>query len=1798
MNASRKFHSSILAWLMASLSFAFIQTAQAQPYLVEQLGRGVVAVRSSSTEVFVSWRVLGTDPVDVSFNLYRATGSDPAVLLNTEPITGATNFVDTPPSFTEANAYFVRPILFGVELAPSAAFTLPADSPEQQYLRLPMQRPAPGVTPVGENYDYSPNDMSVGDLDGDGEYEFVVKWEPSNQKDSSQDGYTGNTYIDAYRLDGTQLWRIDLGVNVRAGPHDTQFFVHDLDGDGRAEISVRTAAGSRDGLGNFVADPANFSGLFPTEPFDHNADYRNASGRALVGPEFMTILNGLTGAELSSTKFLPARHPDTDFPTTEQMRQIWGDTSGNRQGRYYPPGAAYLDGQRPSIVWGRGYAGGQEGHPGHIGVAAWNYRDGEITFLWEFGTAGGQGGHTSVVADLDGDGRDDIVYGQVWVDADGQLIQTGWGHGDAIHVSDMDPDRPGLEVFMPHESPGDYGSNALSFQSGPTGETIWGVSATGDIGRGVAADIDPRFRGYEAWGSGSTGGLYNAQLWVPNPVLGPRALPVSASKPSQINHVVWWTGDLLRELLDGNTISKWNWNTDSVDTVFSPDGVSSINGSKSNPCLQADIFGDWREEVVFRENTNEAVRIYTTTIPTEHRIYTLMHDRQYRSGVASQNVGYNQPPHPSFFLGHEMTPPPVPNIVTTLGELIGPPPPVFTAIAEDTGPFANDQVTSDATLVLHGTAQANSTVTISIFGGTTIGTTVADGTGAWSFDYTNNMLSEGDHLFVATATDTEGNTGLANFPPLLVTIDATAPNTAVIESVVASGSDLIVGGAGEPLARIEVQLAGTGTVGTADADADGVWAATIDGGLVPSGEAEFTAVQMDLAGNAGPESAAFTVNTALAVPIITGVDEDSGVSASDGITNDNTLVVNGTGAVGSTVAVSLSGAGVIGTTEVGAGGEWSFDYTATVLADGTHGFSAVTSGGAGSDSPSSEVFVVVVDTAAPQMSSIERLEPSAMNTAATTVTFRATFSEEVSGITTGTFLFTPTSGLVTGNVASVSASSGLVVDVVVDSLAEEGMFRLDVPPGTGVTDAAGNGLGAFADGESYNRLITGSGTWIDPLGGLWSDQANWEGAIIGAGINNAADFGMLDIVGDVTATLDSPRAIGTLIFADANLTSLGSWIVEDGGNAANALTLAVSAASPVISVAPVASGPGATLNVGLIGTQGLNKQGTGTLVLTRANNLSGALNVAGGTLRLEQDASFAASTVNVAGGGTRLNIAGGTFSATGTTTVTAGGGSALIFDDGTGTFATLATTNAAGGLIRINGGVVSATSVNLPRSNDNNLNFGAGFVVAGGDVTVNGIVGLGTANSNGVMSVEGTGNLVVNGPVRVGDLAGSTRGGIMRVINSATLVVTDTTEGIILTRRQGNTSVANFDGGMATTELLSIGAAGVTAGSATVNVRGGSLYLGGSGLVRTGTPTTNINLQSGILGAKANWSTTVPLTLSTGGNIAIQAEDASGTPFDITLAGAIGGNGGFTKTGTGRLTLGAANTFGGAVNVNGGVLDVAGSIGAGTDLAVNTGGTLAGAGAVNRSAVLNDGGTLTPGGAVPGSMLSGTTLLWHGGGTAAFDLGTGNTLALSGALTRGDEGMFHVNIDPGTAPAPGVPYTLATFASTDFATGDFSVSGLVGFLGGILVLPTSMELIAVTDGPSAVFDLWGYLNALADGQRGFEDNPAGDGIQNGLKFLLGLDPNAATAQEISATTVNVGGTNYPAITFRRREDLGGVVGDVLVSASLDFATDLGSAEVSADSQGDGTELVVVRSLVSLSTQPNQFFRVTATLPTE
>ncbi|KYF71975.1 hypothetical protein BE17_32190, partial [Sorangium cellulosum] len=595
---------------------------------MEDLDRGVVAVKVSGG-VYVGWRMFGyeydpANPSAISYDVYR----NGARVAN---VTNSTNYLDA--AGTTSSTYAIKAVVGGAAQASSPAVATWG----QTYLRIPISAPAGGTTPskcdnAGESYSYVANDASTGDLDGDGQYEIILKWDPSNAKDNSQAGCTGSVYLDAYKLDGRRLWRVDLGRNIRAGAHYTQFVAYDFDGDGSAEVAVKTAPGTKDGTGTALRRG-------PAASDDDAADYRNATGYVLTGPEYLTVFAGSNGAELATVAF--------DVP--RGTVSSWGDSYGNRVDRFLASAGFVSDlgtGQdasgRPAILMARGYYT-------RATITAWRFRDGALSQIWKADSNAntaytGQGAHSMAVADVDNDGAQEVIYGASTIDSNGtRKCSTNFGHGDALHVSDFVLSRPGLEVFMPHEDGSkptfdihDANSCAVLHQGPVTGA---------DTGRGVAGDVSASNAGAEMW-TNSTGGLLSATS-------GSNV----GSQPASANFLIWWDADELRELQNNTSITKYGGGS-----LLSCSQCSSNNGTKSTPTLTADLLGDWREEIVWRETDSSALRIYTTTNVTTRRIYTLMHDPQYRMQITSEQTAYNQPPHPSFHIGGGMAAPPRPDI--------------------------------------------------------------------------------------------------------------------------------------------------------------------------------------------------------------------------------------------------------------------------------------------------------------------------------------------------------------------------------------------------------------------------------------------------------------------------------------------------------------------------------------------------------------------------------------------------------------------------------------------------------------------------------------------------------------------------------------------------------------------------------------------------------------------------------------------------------------------------------------------------------------------------------------------------------------------------------------------------------------------------------------------------------------------------------------------------------------------------------------------------------------------------------
>ena len=604
--------------LLVGSIFAF-----SQPYSGEKLSRGLIGIPTEEGMYF-SWRMTLEDAAGLQFDLYRSSNGGAEVKLNKEPIDRTSDFLDRTVDYTVDNRWTLKATTGEV-----ATWTRLKGEERNPYLSIPICKPEDGEI-AGEPFTYTANDCSVGDLDGDGEYEIILKWSPSNSKRPPQRGFTGNTYLDAYKMDGTRLWRIELGPNVRSGAATTNFLVFDFDGDGCAEICCKTGDGTVDGLGHRIGDA--------------QVDWRTwdkkspTYGKIVNGPEYLTVFEGRTGKELDSKEYIPTRYPLDGWGGVGG--NCGNDNTGGRSDRF-TAGVAFLDGKTPSPVMVRGWYG-------RTVVAAWTFTNGALKHTWTFDSAApgwetysGMGNHSVTVADFDGDGCDEICVGAMTVDHDGKgLFTTGLRHGDALHAGRFIPSRQGMQVFGVHENEGDNEivkrTPAVAMFDGATGEIIWQDGLGQDAGRGVAADIDPRYDGAECWCN--IGGLRR----------GDTGEIICNRKPDSCNFTIYWDADPLAELLDHVSISKWNWNAESTDLLLKAEGVVSNNGTKGNPCLSGDILGDWREEVIWPSEDQTELRIYSTTIPAVDRRATWMNDRQYRLAIAWQNVAYNQPPHPSF----------------------------------------------------------------------------------------------------------------------------------------------------------------------------------------------------------------------------------------------------------------------------------------------------------------------------------------------------------------------------------------------------------------------------------------------------------------------------------------------------------------------------------------------------------------------------------------------------------------------------------------------------------------------------------------------------------------------------------------------------------------------------------------------------------------------------------------------------------------------------------------------------------------------------------------------------------------------------------------------------------------------------------------------------------------------------------------------------------------------------------------------------------------------------------------------
>lgn len=649
----------------------------------EDLNRGVVAVPSDNG-ILVSWRYLGTDSASLTFEVYR----------NNEKIadvSATTNYLDK--NGKAGDTYTVK----GSDGSEESAAAW-----DKGYISIPVKKYEDGK--------YIIDDASVGDLDGDGEYEIIVRRTPYDYFNQLQvDTVNNNRIIDnrvayplieAYKMDGTHMWTLDIGKN-EANEIDVNFLVYDFDGDGKSEVVMRSYDGMTDGTGKKIGIvDANY-----VQSLQKQKDRQYLS----EGNEYLSVFNGETGAEIARTELLPKRDPLGSWASryTDVPRLT-------KRASHFLLSTAYLNGETPSIVMLRGAWDG-------VKLAAWDYKDGKFTSLWQYDSGAssrqdnmyGAGYHSMAVADVDFDGKDEILSGAAAIDDDGKFMyathaeQNGavkLGHGDAFDVAKMDPDYDGYYIWACHETK-ELPAN-IDLHDARTGQVIYGFNKPKDTGRSRAADIDPTSKGWEVWGSTGTPlmsfdgkqivtgvaealqpALDDGTLTLANgTVLGngwntfkyrrkngtfikddETGQEIATTLP--MNFKVFWDGDLLSELVDGITVSKYNWEEKLVDILFEATGCGSNGGTKAVPCLAADILGDWREEIIWRNDANTEIRIYATPYETDYKIPTLMHDITYREAVAWQNNHYNQPTNVSFYMGAETTAVPAPEIKTVSGKV-------------------------------------------------------------------------------------------------------------------------------------------------------------------------------------------------------------------------------------------------------------------------------------------------------------------------------------------------------------------------------------------------------------------------------------------------------------------------------------------------------------------------------------------------------------------------------------------------------------------------------------------------------------------------------------------------------------------------------------------------------------------------------------------------------------------------------------------------------------------------------------------------------------------------------------------------------------------------------------------------------------------------------------------------------------------------------------------------------------------------------------------------------------------------
>ena len=634
---------------------------------------------SGIASALISWRLLKTDPSNVAFDIYKSVDGETEVKLNEEPISNTTSWVDADIDVSKTNVYRVT---LANQAETLCDYTFTSEMAEKFYheIRLNMNVPDASIT-------YSPDDIQLGDLDGDGELELVVKREPY---DGANMGvwFNGTTLLEAYKMDGTFLWRIDLGINIRSGSHYTSYVLYDFDGDGLCEIAFRSSEGTKFADGKIITDANGKVNDYRNRQTDGKGWYSGAAiardqndpstattcGLIMEGPEYISICRGYDGREITRIDNIPRGGEGSKVSRAKYWSEYWGDDFGNRMDRFFI-GVAYLDGipdettgvrvANPSLIISRGiYKNWQ--------VWALDLKGNELVPRWKFDTADHSSkwlamcSHCFRVADLDGDGRDEILYGSAAIDDDGsELWCSGNGHGDILHVGKFIKDRSGLQIVASFEESKDYEGQGNGYAcqviDARDGSMITGhgrnlpVDAS-DVGRCIVADVDPDSPDFEYWSS-TQEGMFSCN----GTGLVSTTYPTGIANGVMYNVAIYWSGQSTREMYDRTCIVSYKDNPDVNKTnkkrLLSFKDAYGTNdgnhGTKYNPCYYGDFLGDYREEVILGSSDNKSIYIFSTNHPTTHRLPHLMTDHNYDMSQAMQNMGYNQGTNLGYYVGAE-----------------------------------------------------------------------------------------------------------------------------------------------------------------------------------------------------------------------------------------------------------------------------------------------------------------------------------------------------------------------------------------------------------------------------------------------------------------------------------------------------------------------------------------------------------------------------------------------------------------------------------------------------------------------------------------------------------------------------------------------------------------------------------------------------------------------------------------------------------------------------------------------------------------------------------------------------------------------------------------------------------------------------------------------------------------------------------------------------------------------------------------------------------------------------------------